>query len=494
MHERSGDGTGGALCTDLYELTMIQGYFLEGMRSRAVFDMFFRRQPYDGGFAIFAGLSDLVDALEGLSFSQDDVDYLSSQGIFRREFLDYLSTFRFHGDVYAVDEGTVVFPNEPLLRVHGDIIEAQLVESLILNILNFQTLIATKAARVRLATGRESGVLEFGMRRAQGPDGAMSASRAAYIGGCSATSNTMAGKRLGIPVSGTMAHSWIMAFPDELTAFRKFAEHYPDNAILLIDTYDTLGSGIWNAITVGRELAEKGKSIGVRIDSGDLLYLSVEARKRLDAAGLRDAKIVASNELDEHVIHQLVSDGAPIDLWGVGTHLVTGGDTSALSGVYKLVSTTVDGKPAPVLKLSNTPEKATNPGVKQIYRFFNGSTGMIADLLALESEKNDFRSGSRITFHHPAMLEKGNFVLSEWTGVEQLLGQKMTAGRRAYEAQSLPVIRDNVISELKRLDRTYLRLLNPHIYKVSLSTELKSLKNRLIEEYQKRYTPNKAGA
>lgn len=474
------------LLTDLYELTMAQGYFLQGMRTPAVFDLFFRTQPFGGGFTVFAGLGDALPALESLRFSADDIDYLRGLGGFHPEFLDYLAEFRFRGDMYAADEGTVVFPDEPIVRVHGDIIEGQLVETLLLAVLNFQTLIATKAARIHVATGGRGGIMEFGMRRAQGLDGAMSASRAAYIGGCSATSNTMAGKRLGIPVSGTMAHSWVMAFSDELAAFEAYAALYPDNCILLIDTYDTLGSGIRNAIRVGKRLAREGRPIGVRIDSGDLHYLSLEVRRQLDEAGLTDAKIVVSNELDERIIHQLVTDGAPIDLWGVGTKLVTGGDTSSLSGVYKLVSTAIDGEPVPVLKLSNTPEKATNPGVKQVYRFFDDGNGMLADLIVLESENREFlaqRKGG-IVFHHPAMLEEGHFTLSGWKDVQPLLRRRMRGGRVTAESPGLSAIRDHAIEQVGRLDPSYLRFLNPHIYKVSLSSGLRRLKSELIEIYR----------
>ena len=311
------------LLTDFYELSMMQGYLLQKENPRVVFDMFFRRQPFGGGFSVFAGLEAVLRYISALTFSQEDLAYLESLGAFHRGFLDYLADFRFSGDIWAMDEGTLAFPGEPMIRVHAPLMEAQLIESALLAIINFQTLIATKSARVRLAANGGT-VIEFGLRRAQGVDGALSASRAAFIGGASSTSNTLAGKHFGIPVKGTMAHSWVMAFASEREAFEKYAESYPDGALLLIDTYDTLGSGIENAIAVGRKLKAAGHgNFGVRLDSGDLEYLSKKVRQLLDEAGLTDALIVASNELDEHIIHQLITQGAPIDVWGVGTNLVT---------------------------------------------------------------------------------------------------------------------------------------------------------------------------
>ena len=307
------------LLTDFYELSMMQGYLLQKENPGVVFDMFFRRQPFGGGFAVFAGLEDLLKYVSALAFSQEDLAYLESLGAFRPEFLDYLAGFRFTGDIWAMDEGTLAFPGEPLVRVHGSLMETQLIESALLAIINFQTLIATKSARVRQAANGGT-VIEFGLRRAQGVDGALSASRAAFIGGAHATSNTLAGKNFGIPVRGTMAHSWVMAFGSEREAFEKYAEIYPDGALLLIDTYDTLGSGIDNAIAIGKRLTAEGhRNFGVRLDSGDLEYLSKKVRQRLDDAGLKEARIVASNELDENIIHQLITQGAPIDIWGVGT-------------------------------------------------------------------------------------------------------------------------------------------------------------------------------
>jgi nicotinate phosphoribosyltransferase len=467
------------LNTDLYELTMMQGYLLHQVNPQVAFDMFFRRQPYDGGFSVFAGLDDLLDVLDGIRFSPEDIAFLESQGIFKKPFLDYLRDFRFRGDVYAVDEGTLVFPNEPLVRVHGSLIECQLIESLLLNVVNFQTLVATKAARI-YAAAEGRGVLEFGLRRAQGFDGAKSATRAAYIGGCSATSNTLAGKLYDIPVKGTMAHSWVMAFEDEREAFEKFADMYPDSAVLLIDTYDTLGSGIENAIPVGRRLKNEGKGFGVRLDSGDLHYLSQEIRRRLDEAGLTDATIVASNELNEEIIHQLVTDGAPIDLWGVGTHLVTGGNDASLTGVYKLAAKEVAGDMVPTLKVSNNPEKTTNPAVKQVHRFFDGEDRPLADLICLEEE--ELETGGAYTFYHPS-IEYGHFKMRDYAEIRPLLTKKMESGSRTTEKVPLKQIRERALEGIAKLSHSYTRIINPHIYKVSLSRRLRDMKFRMVNEY-----------
>lgn len=464
------------LFTDLYELTMMQGYFFERMNKPVVFDMFFRRPPFGGGFAIFAGLDDLLDELESLRFSEDDIDYLRDIGLFKTEFLDFLGNLRFTGDLYAVDEGTPVFPNQPLVRVHAGLIEAQLIEGMLLNIVNYQTLVATKAARVFTAS-REGKILEFGLRRAQGHDGAISAARAAFIGGAGATSNTLAGKTFGIPVSGTMAHSWVMAFEDELTSFQKYAELYPDSAILLIDTYDTIGSGLENAVRVGKQLKQQGKSFGVRLDSGDLDYLSRTVRRRLDQEGLTDAKIAVSNELNEEIIHQLVTGGAPIDLWGVGTHLVTGGSDASLTGVYKLAARQKGGEMIATIKVSNNPEKITNPGIKQVYRFFDDHGMCIADYIALIDE--DVGPGREYIFHHPD-VEKVHFRLSGYDRIQPLLTKRIEGGRVVSQRPSLPEIQEHTRNNLHTLDYTYKRIINPHRYKVSLSRKLKDLKFSMV--------------
>ena len=467
------------LLTDFYELSMMQGYFLQRENPAVVFDMFFRRQPFGGGFSVFAGLDSALTHISSLSFSQDDLAYLESLGSFHKEFLDELACFRFRGDIWAMEEGTLAYPGEPLVRVHGSLIEAQLVESALLAILNFQTLIATKTARIRLAA--DSGaVVEFGLRRAQGLDGALSASRAAFIGGAAATSNTLAGKLYGIPVRGTMAHSWVMAFANEREAFEKYAATYPDATVLLIDTYDTLGSGIENAIEVGKKLKAAGHgSFGVRLDSGDLEYLSRKVRERLDAAGLVDAHIMASNELDEFIVHQLVTRGAPIDAWGVGTHLVTGRGDPALTGVYKICARRSGDAWVPTIKVSNNPEKVTNPGIKQVWRFTNAKGSPLADLISLDDDPP--APGAMHRFHHPAG-DSRSFTLGDYDGITPLLTLRMKEGNILRDSPRVQALQARAIAELDALDDTYKRLINPHVYKVSMSTGLRDLKARLIRE------------
>ena len=467
-----------ALITDFYELTMMHGYYLEKHDSKAVFDMFYRTNPYQGGYTIFTGIEELIDKLEGLRFSDSDISYLKSLSVFDEGFLEYLRTYRFHGDVYAFDEGTPAFPGEPLIRVESDLMDAQLVETLLLNTVNFETLIATKASRMKLATKGHGSIMEFGLRRAQGENGAHSASRASFIGGTKSTSNTFAGKKFGIPVAGTMAHSWIMSYPSEEEAFRNFVEIYPDNGILLIDTYDTLGSGIEAAIKIGLEQKAKGKRIGVRIDSGDLSYLTKEIRARLDEAGLEDATICVSNDLTEEIIRSLVSDGAPIDSWGIGTHLVTGGSQSSLNGVYKISAKEEDGTMIPCLKVSNSYEKTTNPGIKQVYRFFDKSGGALADLIALDDEK--IENGKNIIFYHPFTSDFFVMKKDRFASFEPMLTKKMENGRRITKAPSLPEIQRTSAEKLATFDKSYKRIINPHIYKVSLSEKLKNLKTELL--------------
>ncbi|MCF7942806.1 MAG: nicotinate phosphoribosyltransferase [Spirochaetia bacterium] len=472
-----------ALLTDFYELTMAQGFFLQQKNPQVIFDMFFRSQPFNGGFSVFCGLNDLIDIIENFHFSREDIAYLETTGMFHRSFLDFLSTFRFKGDMYAMNEGTVAFPGEPLMRIHGNLIESQLIESILLNTINFQTLIATKMSHVFHASNYGK-ILEFGLRRAQGVDGAISASRAAFIGGAAATSNTLAGKKFGIPVSGTMAHSWVMAFPSELESFRVFADIYPDTCTLLIDTYDTLGSGIDNAIIVGRELQERGKSIGVRIDSGDLSYLSRSVRDRLDEAGLEDAKIVVSNDLNEEIITLLVADQAPIDVWGIGTHLVTGGRQSSMNGVYKLSAKKNNaGIYEPTMKVSNTLTKTTDPGIKQVYRFYDAQQNAIADLIALDNE--DVTVGNDYVFLHP-YNSTDRFLMKSgrYTEIRPLLVKKISQGKRAVEDPGVHTLQNTVQKELATLHKTYKRLINPHVFKVSLTPELKNLKQQLISSFR----------
>lgn len=467
------------LFTDFYELTMMQGYFLVKNNPQVAFDMFYRNNPFDGGYSVFTGLQSVLEQLESFSFSDEDVDYLKSLGKFAPEFLDYLKSYRFGGTVYAMKEGSVVFPQEPLVRIHGSLIDCQLIEGLLLNTLNFQTLIATKSARVCQAAGNTA-VMEFGLRRAQGINGANSASRAAYVGGVALTSNTFAAKEFGIPTGGTMAHSWVMSFDSELEAFREFARIYPDNCILLIDTYDTLESGIDNAIAVGLEQKAKGLGIGVRIDSGDLSYLARIIRKRLDEAGLNDATICVSNDLTEQIIQALVTDGVPIDSWGVGTHLATGGSQSSLNGVYKLSAKMgPDGAYAPAMKVSNSFEKTTNPGIKQVYRFFGSDGQALGDLITLYDEHME--PGQDYMFYHPFSDDTFKMRRNAYAGFTPLLEKMMENGRICVDFKPLSQIRSEVKENLQRFHPSYRRFINPHIYKVSLSSRLKTLKRDLIE-------------
>jgi nicotinate phosphoribosyltransferase len=475
-----------ALFTDFYCLTMAQGYWKTNMNRRSVFEMFYRRQPFGGGFAVFAGLETLLERLGQFTFSEEDIDYLRGLGLFEEAFLEYLKSFRFTGTVWAMDEGTVIFPNEPLIRIEGKLLECQIIEGMLLNIINFQSLIATKTARVHLASGNGS-VMEFGLRRAQGPDGAMSASRAAYIGGASGTSNVMAGKQLGIPVLGTMSHAWIMAFPSEEEAFQAYADLYPDKTIFLIDTYDTLKSGIHNAVKVGKKLASLGKNFGVRLDSGDIHYLSVEVRNILDAAGLTKAFISVSNDLDESIINTLTSAKAPIDLWGVGTKMVTGGNEAAFSGVYKMAARDNEkGNLEDVMKFSDNPEKTTNPGVKQVWRIKDKQGMYVADVLCLEDQENPdvIETGKTYTFWHPS-ADYRHFSHAVSGSAEPLLRKKLEAGTlrtgiAPLPSPSLEEIRKLVRQNLESLDPSYKRFLNPHIYKVSVSERLRNMKLNLL--------------
>lgn len=474
-----------ALTTDFYELTMMQGYFLTHNNPKVVFDMFYRTNPFDGGYVVFAGLQDLLDRLTSFSFQNEDIEYLRSLKMFDETFLSYLSDFRFSGTIDAMEEGTVVFPGEPLVRVSASLVEAQVIESLLLNTINFQSLIATKASRMYEAS-KGGKIMEFGLRRAQGLDGALSASRAAFIGGTCSTSNTLAGKTFGIPVTGTMAHSWVMAFEDELDAFRSFARIYPESTTLLIDTYDTLGSGIENAIIVAKELQQQGKSCAVRIDSGDLNYLSREIRKRLDAAGLPDCRIAVSNDLSEEIIETLVHDNVPIDSWGIGTHLVTGGAQSSLNGVYKLAARQLpDTSYLPTMKITNSFEKATNPGIKQVWRFYDAEDSPLADLITLADETispyNDH------VFYHP-FSEADFFIMkkSKYVRIEPMLKRCMEEGRQVTPVLSLQELQQKTKKNLASLHPSYKRIINPHIYKVSLSRVLKELKKHLVLEGRER--------
>lgn len=471
------------LATDLYQLTMAQGYYFEGRKDHATFEMFFRRPPFGSGYTVFAGLAPLLDSLENLKFSQSDLDYLASLGIFRKEFLAYLKDFSFSGSVMAPPEGTVVFPEEPLVRIDAPLLEAQIVETLLLNMINYQTLIATKASRVKNAA-RGSLIMEFGMRRAQGPGASLDGARAAFIGGADATSNVLAGKLFNIPVMGTMAHSWIMSFESELEAFRTYAKHFPATSVFLIDTYDTLGSGIENAIIVAKELKEKGYNAGVRLDSGDLEYLSKEVRKRLDAEGLTEVKIAASNDLNEEIIEQLLRDNAPIDIWGVGTKLITGAPDPSLTGVYKLCALETEAKGlVPVMKIANNREKTTLPSRKQVYRFITKDGMLRADLIC---EENDIPStGKDYRFFHPK-YSSISFVLKkdEYKEIIPLLKPVMKNGKILPGLErDLKKIQAYSHEQRALLDHSYKRLINPHIYKVSIAESLAELKDGIIEEH-----------
>lgn len=472
-----------ALFTDFYELTMAQGYWKEDMNQEVVFDMFFRRNPFNGGFSVLAGNETLLDAVTEFRFGEDDIEFLRSQKIFEEGFLEYLKDWHFTGDLYTMDEGTVIFPQEPLVRIHANLIEAQILEGLILNIVNFQSLIATKTARVWLAS-KGAPIMEFGLRRAQGPDGAMSATRAAFIGGAAGTSNTLAAKLYGIPAMGTMAHSWIMSHSSELEAFREYAKIYPQNAVFLIDTYDTLKSGIKNAIIAGGELVAKGYNFGVRLDSGDISYLTREVRKELDKAGFPQAKISVSNELTEEIISTLVANDAPINSWGVGTHMVTGGNESSFTGVYKLAARhdKATDQMVPAMKFSDNPAKTTNPGIKNVYRLYDENGMAAADILALEDEA--LEAGREYRFYHP-MVDYRQFSYKA-AKVEPLLKLRLKNGERTSpripEAEQLRLARENMQKQLASLDSSYKRILNPHIYKVSITEELKDLKMDFINK------------
>ncbi|WP_129125574.1 nicotinate phosphoribosyltransferase [Geomonas oryzae] len=469
------------LITDLYELTMLAGYHEQGMHERpAVFDLFFRHNPFKGGYAVFAGLEQALSYLEELSFSEEELAYLESLKLFRPSFLAYLAGFSFQGKVTAPAEGTVVFGTEPLVTIEGGLAEAQFVETALLNIINFQTLVATKAARIKQAAG-DATVLEFGLRRAQGPDGGLSEARAAYVGGVCSTSNVLAGMRYGIPVRGTHAHSWIMAFPDELTAFRSYADNFPDSCILLIDTYDTLGSGLPNALAVARELRERGHElVGVRIDSGDLAYLSRQVRSAFDAAGFPGVKIVASNELDEFVIESIRSEGGQVDIYGVGTRLATcaGEGGGALGGVYKLVK--IDGEAK--LKITSDLAKATLPDRKRVLRAVAPDGSFIQDVIALHDE--EVLPGAQV--FDPANPIQHKRIPQEARLVE-LRSTVMEHGKRCAPSPTLQSCAELSSRELRRLPEGCLRLVNPHLYKVSISAGVNTLRLKLMSQIQSRY-------
>lgn len=477
------------LLTDLYQLTMAYGYWRSGNADqRAVFHLSFRKNPFNGGFTIAAGLSDAVEFLRQFHFQDSELNFLSTlkggdgRPLFEGEFLKYLEKLRFRCDIDAIQEGTVVFPHEPLLRIEGPILQAQLVETALLNLLNFQSLIATKAARVCLAAQGDP-VIEFGLRRAQGIDGAMAATRAAYIGGCTATSNVLAGHRFGIPVKGTHAHSWVLAFSNELEAFMAYAEAMPNNCVLLVDTFNTL-EGVRNAVKTGDRLRRNGHALaGVRLDSGDLAYLSIEARKILDAAGFTETAIVASNDLDEHLITSLKQQGAAINIWGVGTKLVTAFDQPALGGVYKLSALQqTDGTWAPRIKLSEQSAKVSNPGILQVRRFRSGNQFIGDALFDISRPLPD-----RLTIVDPAdPTRRKQFNAGD--GHEDLLQPVIRDGAVVSEPRSLENIRAHVQQQLAQLHPSIKRFDNPHLYPAGLELSLHEFKTRLILEAKDHYT------
>ena len=472
------------LLTDLYELTMMQGYYEKGQNENVIFDVFFRQNPCNNGYSVCAGLDQVIDYIKNLHFTYDDVDYLRGLGIFKEDFLHYLSGFHFSGDIYAIPEGTVVFPKEPLLKVVAPIMEAQLVETAILNIINHQSLIATKTSRIVFAANGD-GIMEFGLRRAQGPDAGLYGARAAMIGGCVGTSNVLAGQMFDVPVMGTHAHSWIMSFPDEYTAFKTYAEMYPDNCTLLVDTYDTLKSGVPNAIRVFQEFKDAGKPLikyGIRLDSGDLAYLSKEARKMLDEAGFPEATICASNDLDEFLLHDLKMQGAAIDSWGVGTNLITSKDCPSFGGVYKLAAIQNEkGEFVPKIKISENTEKITNPGNKTIYRIYEKASGKIkADLICFADEVIDPKQ-DLLLFDPMDTWKKTKLAGGTYT-VREILLPIFKNGECLYKSPTLKEIAAYSREEKDTLWDETKRLFYPHRVYVDLSQKLYAVKQSLLDQ------------
>ena len=459
--------------TDLYQLSMAQVYFLKGKsEDEAVFDYFFRKIPFEGGYTVFAGLGNLLPILRDLTFPQEDVEFLRKLG-FDDRFLSYLEKFRFRADIFAMNEGEIVFPDEPILQVHGRMLEAQLAETALLNILNFESLIATKAARMRSVAGSRI-LSDFGLRRAQATGG-YHATRAAIIGGFNSTSNVKAARDFSIPVVGTMAHSFIQSYDSELEAFRDFAQIRPENCVLLVDTYDTLKSGVPNAITVAKEMAQKSHPLsGIRLDSGDLAYLSKQARNMLDGAGLSHVKITVSNQLNEYVIKSLMDQQAPIDVFGVGTSLVTGPPDAALDGVYKLAY--AHGKPR--IKLSENLKKMTLPGKKQVYRALNGDGNFFgADVITFQNEHG------QTVMHHPFEVDKSLQLKN--LRQEMLLHKVMEDGEIIVEQPDLTAIAAYRQEQINRLPEEYKRFDYPHLYKVGISEKMRDERNLLKNQYKK---------
>lgn len=485
IHESWFARDGFALLTDFYQLTMMAGHWKDRRTEQEVsFDYFFRNLPQNTGYAIAAGLDDFLNYIEHLKFTEDDIHYLRSLNIFDAEFLEFLKVFRPRFSVRAVAEGTIVFPNEPVVQVEGPILEVQLVETALLNMINFQTLIATKASRVCSAAESDP-VIEFGLRRAHGPDGGVSASRAAYIGGCTATSNVLAGKVFGIPVTGTHAHSWVMSFTSELEAFRAFARLYPNRCVLLVDTYDPVKSGIPNAIQVFLEMKKQGLTIrpAVRLDSGDLAKLSKICHSMMQEAGLEDPLIVASNDLNEDLIADLKRQGAKINAWGVGTQLITAYDAPAFPGVYKLVAVMENQRWQPRMKITSNLEKATDPGRKQVVRYFDADHRPLGDMLYLytESWKEKGLIEGRAQKHPHAVRRIENAAYSK-----PLLQEVFCRGKRVRYESDVTSIRKHALDQRITMPEEYTRLRNPEIYQVLLSTQLGEMKDNLLVNPQSR--------
>ena len=467
------------MLTDFYQLTMMNGYLKSDKKDEImIFDMFYRKNPNDGGYTIVCGINEVIDYIENLKFEEEDIQYLKSLNTFDEEFLQYLRDFKFDGEIYAVEEGTIMFPNEAIIRVKAKAMQAQLVETTILCIINFQTLIATKASRICYSAMGDS-VMEFGLRRAQAPDAGLYGAKAAVIGGCIGTSNVLAGQKFDIPVLGTHAHSWIQSFDTELEAFRAYAKAYPTKTVLLLDTYDTLNSGIRNAITVFNELREQGyEPLGVRIDSGDLEFLSKEIRKILDSAGFENVKITASNDLDENTITSLKNQGAQIDIWGVGTKMITSFDWAALGGVYKLCAVVRDGQMIPKIKISEDPNKINNPGYKNIYRIYDKNDNKAkADLIVLDEEV--INENEPLTIFDPIHTWKK--MTFEDFYVKKLLLPLFIDGKCVRENRDIKDIKRYTDEEKESFWIQYRRNKNPQIYKVDLSKKLWNMKNDLLE-------------
>lgn len=468
------------LC-DFYQLTMGNGYFKTKHAGRtAYFDLFFRRVPDNGGYAICAGLEQVIVYIENLRFSGEDIDFLRSKGIFSEEFLEYLRGFKFEGDIFAVPEGTPIFPNEPLITVRAPSIQAQLVETMLLLLVNHQSLIATKASRiVRAAKGRA--ISEFGSRRAQGAAGAILGARAAYIGGCTGTACVIADELYGVPATGTMAHSWVQMFDSELEAFEEYCRVYPNGAMLLVDTYNVLKSGVPNAIKAFDNILKPrgARPVGIRLDSGDIAYLSIEARKMLDAAGYPDCKIVASNSLDEHIITDLINQGAKVDLFGVGERLITASSEPVFGGVYKLCATEEDGVITPKIKISENVVKITNPHYKKLYRIFDNKTGKAAaDLICVHDERID--ETKPLELFDPDFTWKRKTV-TDFTAKE-LQVPVFLNGKCVYKSPSIGNIREYCAEQLGTLWESVLRFENPHTYYVDLSQRLWDIKQKLLSD------------